>query len=205
MIITSKQKRKIIFDGNSLTANGPSALAFAQTYPLSVYASIATATNKIGYSNYAVGGRKDGQLISEFSTKILPYCSPNDILIFWGITNDLGVGGAGDPTAAYNNVVTYCQQAKAAGLFVVVCTMIARNGASDPVGMDTNRLSVNANIRANWASYANLLLDFGSMTRFANLADCDDTNYYGADKIHLVTAGYQLLGTYCYNAIQPYL
>lgn len=207
MIITGHQRRRIIFDGNSLSNQGASLLVGAMRYPSTVYSSVVSLGKKIAFQNYSIGGRQTHVLVSEFDTKISPNIFPNDVLIMWEITNDLAQGALGNRTAAQaiQDLADYTAKARTKGVYLVYLTMIARDMAGDPVDLETKRLTVNAELRNNTSTYCDLLVDVGNLPQFDSQADCTDTTYYNADKCHLTNTGYDLIATTVYNAIQPIL
>ena len=136
--------------------------------------------------NVAVAGKTTAQLITDALTKVDPLfvSGKRNIVIFWEGTNDLGNNH--DPTTTYNNIVTYCNARRAAGFKVIVLTIIARNVNAQ---FEADRLMVNANLRANWTTFADGLVDVGADSRFQNPLD---GNIY-TDGTHLTTLGNQAI------------
>jgi len=84
----------------------------------------------------------------------------------------------------YNNIVSYCNSRKASGFKVLVFTILPRTGIAG--ANETARVAINALIVANWASYADGVVDVAADARFS---DYNDTTYFQADKTHLTDAG----------------
>lgn len=207
MITRGIPRRQIVFDGDSLSNQGASLLVGGMRYPTTTQSSIVSSGKKYAFQNYSIGGRQTHVLVSEFDTKIAPWVSPNDILIMWEITNDLGQGALGNKTAAeaIQNLANYTAKARAKGVFLVYLTMIARDMAGDPVDLETKRIEVNAELRNNTSTYCDLLVDVGGLSVFDSQADCANTTYYHADKCHLTNTGYDLIASTVYTALLPYL
>lgn len=200
----SVQPRKLTFIGNSyLYRNGAVLGGFRIAHQ--VYASAVAAGKKRSLQCYAVGGKQTQQLISEWST-IDSQCkfSRGDVVVFWEIINDLAAGGQ-NATQAYNNVVTFCNLVRATGAKVAVMTMIAADLTGTYPSIDTNRQTVNTNIRNNYTSHADVLIDPASLSQFDALADTANASIYDADLTHLTNTGEDLIVTNIYNGISSIL
>lgn len=107
---------------------------------------------------------------------------PNIVIVLEG-TNDLGM--LQDATAVYDNLVAYCNARRAAGFKVVIGTIppsVFFNGVQE-----TRRQTVNTNLRANWATFADALADFAADSRLSNNLN---STYY-TDGTHWTQAGCQ--------------
>jgi lysophospholipase L1-like esterase len=137
-------------------------------------------------------------MIAAATTSVDPRLSPlwpRNVLVIWGGTNDMNAGATG--AATYANLVAYCNArraaAGAAGLKIVVLTTIARTlTAISDAQFEIDRLAYNALIRANYATFADALVDIATDTHFDAPADTNDTTYY-VDKTHLTVAGYAIV------------
>lgn len=179
--------KRIIFDGDSLTVgfgnlNGGS-------YPV----QLLTALGFDGYSprNYGVSGQTLAQMEADAATEVdtqFDAARSKNILIAWGGTNDIIFGA--DATTTYNRMVTYCTNRRAAGWKVLVCDIIARGNFN--AGQNTIKNTVNANLAANWATFAD---GFAQLSARSELSNAANTTYYSADTIHLTDAGYSVVAT----------
>lgn len=148
-----EQVPNIVFDGDSLT-NGTGALPFndfplGNDYPSQVAASLDSRGT---YFNVGVGGETTATMITNAPTVVDAklVSGANNVVSFAGGTNDLQA--TDNATTTYNRIVTYCQARQAAGWKVIVSTLTPRSDAGTPGDFDTQRLSVNTSIRANWAT-----------------------------------------------------
>ena len=206
--ISKNGNRRVFFDGNSLTNQSQNGLVGGQRYPTTCYSSLVSANKKVSYFNYGIGSRRTATLTSEFGSKFAnTMLRPNDIVVFWEITNeahDFTTDTQG--TALYANVVEYCNQARSYGAKVVVVTGIAR----DMTGFDdaniTDRIfACNALIRANWSTFADAIADVALLPQFDTKSDTTNTTYYNADQTHLTDVGYDLIAGTVYTAINTLL
>lgn len=200
--------RRLFFDGNSLTEQGAATLTGGQRYPITCYNSLVTNGRKIAYFNYAVGGLPTPQLTTDFNSKFATLMlQPNDIVVFWEITNDAhNLTTDTNGTQLYNNVVAYCNQAKNAGAKVVVLTGIARDMTGYDDANITDRIfACNALIRANYVNFADRLADVAQLTQFDEKADVANTTYYNGDRVHLTNAGYDLIAGVVQTEIEALL
>lgn len=175
-------KTYLACDGDSLT-QGQSV---ATSYPYQLADLLGRATHD--YCNYGVSGQSALQCAADASYTIDPLASSftDPICIAWMGTNDI-VGGASQATT-YNAIVSYCQARRTAGYRAVVLTILPRS-AFDPT-KEAIRVAVNADIVANYATFADGLVDVAADSR---LDDFNDTTYFLGDKTHLTTAGYAVV------------
>ena len=102
---------------------------------------------------------------------------------------DLASGG--DPQAVLDALRTYCAARRAAGLEVVVLTLLPR---SEPAGFDAARGAYNEMLRAQWRTFADGLADVAADPRIgADGANLDPV--YFLDTIHPTSAGYTVMAT----------
>lgn len=194
--------RRIFFDGNSLTNQGANGLVGGGRYPTTCYTSIRGLSLKYAMFNYGVGSKRTDELTANFPTKIAPYLRKNDIVVFWEITNDahdLTSDTNGD--LLFSRVVAYCEQAQSYGAKVVCLTGIARDGTPFDDADITSRIQACNLHMTNDPSFCDLLVDVGALSQFNAKADCANTTYYNADKIHLTNTGYDLIATTVYNTM----
>jgi len=173
----------VVFDGNSMTAED-----------ISIYPATALAQlTGVWYSyNVGVSGQTTIQMIEDGVAQIDSYYSSykNAVVVCWEGTNDIKLGASA--TDAYNNLVTYCQARQAAGFKVVILTILPRSDAGTPVDFNTSRATVNTNIRNNYATFADAVADVAANTDIGEDGDSENATYY-TDKVHLKTAGYNIV------------
>jgi lysophospholipase L1-like esterase len=149
-------------------------------------------TNQWMIRNFGVSGQFTGGMIINAPGNIDPLLADGHtkhILGAWGGTNDLALGGL---TAAqvYASFVTYCQTRKTAGWKVVAFTLLPRSDAGIPGSFETDRQTVNTNIRANWATFADALCDTGLNANIGAPGASTNATYFVADQVHLTGIGY---------------
>ncbi|MDJ1494144.1 SGNH/GDSL hydrolase family protein [Cytophagaceae bacterium DM2B3-1] len=190
----SRQMGKTIlyFDGNSIVYGQ----GVTTPFPITTVANLGYE----GYLqfNFGVSGQTTAMMQSDVSTQILNFFTDyqKSIYIPFEITNDLALGGTA--TDAYNRYVTLCQTAKAKGFKVVACTVLPRSDGGG--SFETNRQTVNTNIRTNWATFSDGLADFGADTTIGVVGADSNTTYY-QDGVHPTQAGHNILASILYPVI----
>ena len=127
----------------------------------------------------------------------------NVVVVFSG-TNDI----AANATAAtvQTSTQSLCTALRSGGFNkIVVATMLPRaggfSGGQTAGAFETARQTYNSWVRANWASFADALCDFGSdSTIMGQAATASNLTYYG-DLIHPTTLGHSILAFWARNAI----
>lgn len=155
-------------------------------------------------------------MITRAASVIDPYYSAADrktMLIAWGGTNDIALGGASAATT-YARIVTYGTARKAAGWRVIILSILPRSAAGTPATFEADRQTVNAALLADFptatahtnitsgGAYADYLINIGADTTIGEAGDELNTTYYTADKVHLKNAGYAIVADYVKKAIQ---
>lgn len=189
-------KKLLVLAGNSLTSGqgstgGATQLLSASgtNYPSRVLSALS-ATWDIRTDAYP--GRSLSQMIAEsptFSDMMTVNTGVRKAMVAWEVTNTLASTQSAATTLA--QLEQYCAARKSAGFSVLVGTCIARGG-SLYAGFEADRLAVNASILANFANYADGVVDFAAKTELSNTANA---TYFNADQIHLTDAGYQVAAT----------
>jgi len=180
---------QIIFDGNSLVA-GTGASA-GHNMPTLVTSALISSGKYSTLQNFGVSSQTTVQMTSDAQAQIdslYNLSKYRNIVVVWEGTNDIYFGATAEE--AYNNLVSYCQARRSAGYKVVIVTLLPRSNAGTPVGFDTDRLSVNTNIRNNWTTFADAIADVASNTAIGDAGDELDTIYYNSDKVHMTDTGY---------------
>lgn len=165
---------RVFFDGNSMTAS--------QTYPSQSQTLLGPAWT---YSNVAVSGQTTIDMLSRAAVQVDQYrvYGARQIVSCWEGTNDLFFGA--NAADAYARLVQYCSERRALGFKVMILTILPR-AVADP--FEANRLIVNANIRANWSSFADAMCDLTTDPNIGYPGACLDTTYY-TDGTHMNNAG----------------
>ena len=95
---------------------------------------------------------------------------------------------------------TYCLARKATGWKIVVCTMLPRQYTTSSAN-ETVRQTLNTWVRANYASFADVLCDVGNDPNIGQAQQDANTTYFSADRIHCTPAGYGIVSNYVNAAI----
>lgn len=102
--------------------------------------------------------------------------------------NDLRAGTT--DTTIYNAIVAYCTWLRGLGVKVIVSTINTQVvDATYTAQAETYRLSINQQIRDNWATFADDIVDYANITE---LSDPNNTTYFASDKLHQTAQAYQL-------------
>jgi lysophospholipase L1-like esterase len=147
----------------------------------------------------AVSGATVVDRITAFNASVVPqlWAGGANIVVIWGGVNGVFTYDAAD---IWGQLQTYCANARAAGFKVILCTEIdAQDAGRNATGWHTTTWpTLNALIRAGWASIADGLADLGADAR---LQDATDLTYFGADQVHPVAAGYEVIGQIIANTL----
>jgi hypothetical protein len=178
-------------DGNSLTAQNQ--------YPPLVVAALPEYTVRL--NNVAVSGQTTAQMLSDESTldTLDNLNGYKNIIHVWEGSNELFFGA--DAFTTYTNLVNYCLHRKAAGFTVIIATLSPRIYAGTPITQEADRLTVNANIRSNWRTFADALSDIGGDPIVGNYAYCLNTTYF-TDGCHFAPAGNMIIAGVVTKAIR---
>lgn len=147
------------------------------------------------HANGGAGGLTTTQMVAALATHLAANPGGNltkmpTIMIACEITNDLhgdGVTGV-DAATAYQNYVDYCQGWQAVGALVVAMTCLPRESHGT---FESNRALVNADIRDNWETFADVLVDIAADATMGAGPPLNDTYY--TDSVHPTDAGYEIL------------
>jgi lysophospholipase L1-like esterase len=174
------------FDGNSLSDEV--FATYPATWPRNTFDALVGGTYM--YKNFAASGQTITQMTTDAAVQIdtlISQVSGKKILICWEGINELQSGTNAADT--YSKIVTYCQARQAAGWEVVVFTLLPATGSAILPSYEADRQTVNTNIRANWATFADALCDVGNDSRIGEAGDSNNATYYQDDKIHLRPGG----------------
>jgi lysophospholipase L1-like esterase len=178
----ARKRALLVYDGDSQTIGSVGPVT---PYPTRLATTLADLNTV--YRNFALGSQKITDLATDAATQIDPLISPSipTILTVWAGTNDI-MTDAVDAATCHQRLADYCTARRAAGLKVIVCTLVAGNS-----GLYTNatRNAVNDLIRANYTSYADGLADLAANANIGGDGDENNTTYFNADKLHLTNTG----------------
>lgn len=106
----------------------------------------------------------------------------------WIGTNDIAAP-LGTGAEIYALLAAYCAARRLAGWdALIVGTILPRSNAGLPEGFEARRQEFNTLLRADH-SFADALMDVAADSRIGDAGDELDTDYYNADRVHLVTGG----------------
>lgn len=142
--------RNVVFEGDSITYG---------MYATTPYPDLAdTVLNFDQMANVATIGDRVDEMLDQAATQVDPLYNASydrNIAVFMGGRNDLSaIRAAAD---IYADIVSWCQGRQAAGFRIVILTILPRVSESDE--SNTSRLWINAQIRANWSTFADGLCD----------------------------------------------
>lgn len=110
--------------------------------------------------------------------------SGRNVVVVWLGTNDFAVPKTPVEIEAALNAI--CTSYRALGWKVVICTL------QDVTGQTANVLTLNGLIIANASTYSDAVANLGGN---ANLQNSANTTYFASDGVHLLDAGYAIVGT----------
>lgn len=178
---------QILFHGDSLTSGqGITALPHADKYPTR---TMALLNSESDWANLGVPGRTLVDLLTNVSE--VDACrrteAPSDIVVVWGGINDLAVLSA-SPEEVIDRLTQYAVGRRSLGFKVLVLTIIAADEAHPNISpeFDSQRNTINAWLRANWADFFDGLADVAADPR---LSDPTNTSYFQSDGVHLAAGG----------------
>ncbi len=188
----------IVFDGNSLTKG---TIGNPIPYPTQ-FATYLRPHPGLVLSNVSANGRNTLQMIDLAPTLVDPLLSagPTNALLAWEITNDLTHNGS--PSESVANLRRYCQDRRAAGWTTIVtatCTPKTR----DVPDFEAHRQAANALLRDGYQSFADALVDVGSLECVLGFDGAQDDPTYYFDQLHMTTAGYALVAQKMIAALIP--
>lgn len=221
---TTQKKVNIVCAGNSIT-NGTGNTATIP-YPTQLQRLLG---GKYVVTNSGVPGQTTQQISTNYTTQIGTYYdastyASNVVIIYEG-RNDLSVNNVNTqnvtPTAAYNNLVTLCGTARSQGWKVIIVTItpswtaqyLNNTTVTGYNNLDSDRLTVNASIVANWATFADALVDIGADSNMGTLGQNAQAGYVYStgtrptknvwydDGVHYLNTGYGLLAERVKQAI----
>ena len=198
----------LVFDGDSQTVTGVEGQTLSTTtagtgYPAQTVAGIdPRATMR----NIAVSGQTVTTVTAAAAANVDAHLAAgkNNVVLMWGGTNDLVnapdlVAPFPDAATVYARIVAYHQARRAAGWKTVVFTILPRTQVVN-ANYETDRLAVNALIRANWATFADAIADVGGDSIIGAEANLGNFAYF-SDGVHVHIAGGRIVARYVKAAL----
>lgn len=170
----------LVIEGDSfMTGEGSQPLT---KYETCLGAKIQMALGDFAPSNYGVSG----QTVADMNTNRavtaetcrLPLAKRN-VCFLMGGTNDIEDGDSA--STIYGRLTTYATAMRAAGIKVVVGTIMDRTWDNNGAAKDAVRLTINSWIRSQGTDSFDGVVDFETN---ANLRDSTNTTYFMNDAIH---------------------
>jgi lysophospholipase L1-like esterase len=196
----------LLCDGNSITY-GTGSTGGTNGWPVQI-ASMLNNGGALGW--YIVNNGVAGQTTPQMDTQASPGGGAQTtdirlgwygktIVTGWEVTNDLATNNV-SAAIGYSNLVTFFNHRRAANAAakLVVATVLPANIITGV--NETSRQTINTNIRANWASFADALVDVAAI---AQLQDPNNTIYF-ADGTHPTDAGYALIAQAFASAVNSF-
>lgn len=185
------QKKLMVCCGNSQTSGQGSSGGAGQdqsttgtNMPARIWNALS-ATWDVRVDAYP--GRYLSQMIAESPTcadMMQNKAGVRKVALVWETTNTLM--NTTSTATTLSQLQTYCLARKAAGFSVLVGTCLNRGDGY--ANFNTDRQTVNTSILANFATYADGVVDFAAVPELQTITN---TTYFNADQIHLTDAGYQ--------------
>lgn len=170
---------KVVGLGDSLTSG---AQGQGQSWPLRLAGLTGLTT-----VNQGSAGKPAKDMDTDFATITAPQLTSGSALGLLAGTNDIAFGAAGTNTATAVQGYLTSILTKAAGFPRLVCALPARDDVNWSPAKETERLALNAWLRANWRTYAEYFCDLA-----ATFNNASDAILYDPDKLHHTRRGYQL-------------
>lgn len=184
-------KKLMVCCGNSQTSGqgstggaGQDQSTAGNNFPARVWNSLA-ATWDVRIDAYP--GRTLSQMTAESplcADMMTAKAGQRKVAVVWETTNTLMNNTS--PSLTLAALQKYCLDRKAAGFNVLVGTCLNRGDGY--TNFNTDRQTVNTSILANFATYADGVIDFAAVPELQTITN---TTYFNADQIHLTDAGYQ--------------
>ena len=138
--------------------------------------------------NVATGGNTAANVVSQGATEVDTLYQADKInraFLMIGTNNSL-IGNNTAVSTIIDDIKTWCIARKARGFLVTVLTVPIQAGVVNTAKIE----EINAELRAQWFTFADELLDIALDPRFQ---DPTNTRFYDGDQVHLTTEGYEAL------------
>jgi lysophospholipase L1-like esterase len=180
--------RRLVFDGDSLTAGSGATLS----YPTQMMASWP---RNIQWKNVAIGGQTVRDILHYGAERVDSFYRSGggrNVDIAWAGTNDIALWDH-SADVIYAELRQYALDRRRQGFSVVVMTTIARSDSFAGPNFEPRRQELNRLIRANWESFADMLIDIAADPRLGPAGAEYNTTYFTPDRVHLNNHGYGLV------------
>jgi hypothetical protein len=184
--ISPQSDVQVVYDGDSIT--------YGRTLITGndISAQTPSLTGEVlSRVNYGIGGQAQSEMTTNYPTRAQIAYLPSklNILKIFAGTNDIHLNGA-TGAATWASAVSEMQAARATGYKILITTMLPRFDFTTPERAE--RDAFNALVRANWATYADGILDYAADPTMGALAAVSNTVLY-ADGVHPTEYGDGLL------------
>lgn len=199
--ITESPAARVIFAGDSITVASAASSPYSYGYPKMAH---RLAGGTFHSYNVGGGGQQLQNQLAVYSTQIgniLSAYSDNRIVFLAYGTNDFNVGLRTE-AQLYANLQTQCGNIRASGGTVIVATVLPATGFD--ATREARRVAYNANVRTNWASFADGLADFAADSVMGAANAEDDATLY-PDGLHPSRLGMSYLAEVASSAISALL
>lgn len=187
---------EIIADGNSYTQGNGYTPYSTVIMTLSPFSS-----NGSTMANFGVGGQTTIEMLADQSSQILSrYTSGHaNIILFQEGGNDLYFNG--DVTSAFDNIKTYCLNARTVGYKIIISTLIHRDQTTSfgdtPTEYNDKIDSLNADLIADSSFYDGII-----RPDLESIFNTYTSGGYDADKVHPNQTGQNLYAALYAAAMQ---
>lgn len=191
--IATPVSNRIIFQGDSICIASQESASPAYYGYAKMLVTQGLLTKPAAAYSFAGGGQQLQNQIGTFSSTVgvpLAAYSDNRVVLLASGTNDFNVGGR-TKAQIYADMQTYCGLVRGAGGKVIICTILPATGYSG--AGETARLDLNADIRANWSSFADGLCDFADLSSTMGATGAQSNTTLYQDGLHPTRYGQSLL------------
>lgn len=145
--------------------------------------------------NEGTDGIQTTALTTEFAAVVDVHAGAGtNVVIVHEATNHIKTGGA-TAAQALTAIQSYCEAASALGWTVYVCTGTPRDDVIQPTYDAFNVL-----LRANWATFADALIDLAARS---TLTDPTDETYFHSDGTHFIDVGFTEIAEASFEPFMP--
>jgi lysophospholipase L1-like esterase len=148
----------------------------------------------VSITNIATGGDTYGGAITEAASELTPCFDSrkgSNVLCLWLGINDFRAGSS--PSAVYSQLTSYCALRRATGFKIIIGTVTPCSIGGTDINYEANRQEFNANVRANYSSFADGLFDIGNDANMGQAGQETNTTYYSGDNCHPNNTGYAIV------------
>lgn len=197
----------LLCDGNSITY-GTGSTGGANGWPVQIAALLNNGASAGWYIvNNGVAGQTTPQMDTQASpgggvqtTDVRLGFYSKTIVTGWEVTNDLITNNVSAATG-YSNLVTFFNHRRSANASAKLVVATALPSTQITGTNETSRQTINTNIRTNWASFADALVDVASISQLQNPSNL---TYFNTDGLHPTDAGYAIIAQAFANVLNTF-